>query len=122
VFYLFAIEDVHFPIWEPYGDSSRFWIGPDPMKLTPHLTAVRHTFAEANQPIGCLLRARWLTNAAADERAVGGVFFFTRLASAVAWLLPLTAGPASGGTCAAAAGSALQLHHTTRAVLEERAV
>lgn len=48
VFCVFQIDGVRFHIWEPYGDNSRFWIGPDPMMQTPHLIAARQTFAAAN--------------------------------------------------------------------------
>jgi hypothetical protein len=48
VFCLFEVGAVRFQIWEPFNDNSRFWIGPDPVQLTPHLAAVRDVFAEAN--------------------------------------------------------------------------
>lgn len=48
VFCLFEVGGVRFQIWEPFNDNSRFWIGPDPVQLTPHLAGVREAFAEAN--------------------------------------------------------------------------
>ena len=48
VFCLFDVGDVRFQIWEPFGDNSRYWIGPDPVQLTVHLASVRKAFAEVN--------------------------------------------------------------------------
>jgi hypothetical protein len=43
----FYVEGQLFVIWEPWGDNSRFWIGPDPTAPCPQLGLVRDAFALA---------------------------------------------------------------------------
>jgi hypothetical protein len=35
VFCRFELDGVGFEAWEPYGDSSRYWIGPEPPRSFP---------------------------------------------------------------------------------------
>ena len=43
----FEIGGVLFRVWEPFGDNSRYWIGPEPARPLPELAAVRAAFARA---------------------------------------------------------------------------
>ncbi len=45
VFGAFELGGVRFHLWEPFGDNSRFWIGPDPVRPVPELASVRDAFA-----------------------------------------------------------------------------
>jgi hypothetical protein len=53
-------------VWEPYGDNSRFWIGPENVEaFTENLRAVEQAFESYNPPthravIGNLLTLRFL--------------------------------------------------------------
>lgn len=47
VFCEFEIGEARFEISEPFGDSSRFWIGPVAPRTAPELAAVRVAFAHA---------------------------------------------------------------------------
>jgi hypothetical protein len=40
----FEVEGKTFVAWEPYGDNSRFWIGPEPPRWLPQTQAVRDAF------------------------------------------------------------------------------
>ncbi|GGA00902.1 hypothetical protein GCM10011408_22410 [Dyella caseinilytica] len=33
-------------MWEPFGDNSRYWIGPEPVHWCPQIDVVRHAFAK----------------------------------------------------------------------------
>jgi hypothetical protein len=46
-FCVFDLEGVRFVISEPFGDNSRFWIGPQPVSPVPQLARVRAAFDEA---------------------------------------------------------------------------
>jgi hypothetical protein len=37
----FELDDVRFVVWEPFGDSSRYWIGPEPVRRVPQLDKIR---------------------------------------------------------------------------------
>jgi hypothetical protein len=52
----FEIEGVSFILWQPWGDNSRYWIGPRPERWVPQLAAVRDAFARC-EPFGIF--ARW---------------------------------------------------------------
>ena len=44
-FCIFMVRDRRFVVWEPWGDNSRFWIGPDPAEWCPEVSVVREAFA-----------------------------------------------------------------------------
>jgi len=50
----FELERVLFRIWEPWGDSDRYWIGPEPPTWVPQIERVRATFARARPFFGML--------------------------------------------------------------------
>ena len=41
----FEVKGQKFKAWEPFGDSSRYWIGPDPPHWCEQLEIVRRVFA-----------------------------------------------------------------------------
>jgi hypothetical protein len=41
----FEIEGVAFVVWEPWGDNSRYWVGPKSERWVPQITQVRDEFA-----------------------------------------------------------------------------
>ena len=45
VFCEFSVDGVAFVAWEPFGDSSRYWIGPEPPEWRPQTQSVRDAFA-----------------------------------------------------------------------------
>jgi hypothetical protein len=45
VFCKFQIDGIDFEVWEPFGDNSRYWIGPDPARWVPQIERVRDAFA-----------------------------------------------------------------------------
>ena len=45
----FELGGVTFVIEEPFGDNSRYWVGPVPPEYVPQIAAVRDTFARAGQ-------------------------------------------------------------------------
>jgi hypothetical protein len=49
VFCKFKIDDIEFGAYEPFGDSNRFWIGPNPARWVAQLDVVREAF----------LRGKW---------------------------------------------------------------
>ena len=53
----FSLDDIRYEIWEPFGDSSRYWIGPariDPAEVVPtaEVVRVRDAFARASMLAG----------------------------------------------------------------------
>lgn len=44
VFCEFLIDGEKFVAWEPYGDNSRYWIGPDPARYLPQTQVLLETF------------------------------------------------------------------------------
>jgi hypothetical protein len=40
----FEVEGIKFVVAEPYGDNSRYWIGPEPTRWVPQIAAVRDAF------------------------------------------------------------------------------
>src|ERR1051325_2932956 len=40
----FTVEGENFVIWEPWNDSSRFWIGPKSKRYTPQFESIRRVF------------------------------------------------------------------------------
>ena len=40
----FDVEGVSFVAWEAYGDSSGYWIGPEPARPVPQIEIVREAF------------------------------------------------------------------------------
>lgn len=47
VFCEFEIEGVRFLAWEPFGDNSRYWIGPEPARWVSQIAIVREAFLRA---------------------------------------------------------------------------
>jgi hypothetical protein len=43
----FEYEGERFTVEEPFGDSSRFWVGPESRTPTPRLDPIREAFARA---------------------------------------------------------------------------
>jgi hypothetical protein len=43
----FDFRGVHFTVWEPFGDSDRYWIGPEPPAWAPEVVEVRDLFGRA---------------------------------------------------------------------------
>jgi hypothetical protein len=43
----FEIQDVTFVGWEAFGDSSEYWIGPEPVRPVPQIHIVREAFVHA---------------------------------------------------------------------------
>jgi hypothetical protein len=41
----FELDGVTFVLWEPWGDSSRYWVGPEPPRPVDQLALVRREFA-----------------------------------------------------------------------------
>ena len=40
----FVVDGKTFVAWEPYGDSSRYWIGPEPVEPLPQTQCIRDAF------------------------------------------------------------------------------
>lgn len=53
----FELEGITFVLWEPWGDNSRYWIGPRPERWVPQLAAVRYAFSRW-QPFSIIVH--WL--------------------------------------------------------------
>lgn len=47
VFCKFEVDGVAFEVWEPFGDNSRYWIGPHPVRWVPQIETVRTAFLSA---------------------------------------------------------------------------
>jgi len=43
----FVLDGVTFVVEEPFGDNSRYWIGPMPPRYVPQIATVRDAFARA---------------------------------------------------------------------------
>jgi len=43
----FELDGITFVIEEPFGDNSRYWVGPKPPEFVPQITVVRDFFARA---------------------------------------------------------------------------
>ena len=41
----FEVGGITFVAWEPYGDNSRYWIGPRPPEFSEHTATIRAAFA-----------------------------------------------------------------------------
>jgi hypothetical protein len=52
----FEVDGVTFVIEEPFGDNSRYWIGPKPPRYVAQTAVVRDVFARAG-PWGLFVRA-----------------------------------------------------------------
>jgi hypothetical protein len=46
VFLKFDVEGRHFEVWEPFGDNSRYWIGPEPAEWCEPIDRVRAAFVD----------------------------------------------------------------------------
>lgn len=49
VFCEFEINSQKFEVWEPFGDNSRYWIGPEPPHWCDQVEIVRKAFVEYKQ-------------------------------------------------------------------------
>ena len=47
IFCEFELDGIVFEAWEPFGDNSRYWIGPEPARWVPQIEAVRQAFLAA---------------------------------------------------------------------------
>lgn len=54
VFCKFSVAGATFEAWEPFGDSSRYWVGPEPVSYVPQISIIRSAF-EAYTPFTHLL-------------------------------------------------------------------
>ena len=54
----FDVGGVRFVVSEPFGDNSRYWVGPKPLRWVPEIDVVRETFAAAHVLFG--LELGWL--------------------------------------------------------------
>jgi hypothetical protein len=52
----FEVDGQRFKAWEPFGDNSRYWIGPVPTKWCPQTQVVRAAFAAHTPVIGSVQR------------------------------------------------------------------
>ena len=52
----FELDGQRFKAWEPFGDNSRYWIGPEPPKWCPQIERVRAAFVQHPPLLGFLLR------------------------------------------------------------------
>ena len=55
----FELDGIRFVAWEPFGDNSRYWVGPKspaghPPKWCPQVDQVREAFARARPFLGVL--------------------------------------------------------------------
>jgi hypothetical protein len=67
----FELDGVRFVVWEPWGDNSRYWIGPVTPGATPQILRVREAFvarssgvAAARIALFAVLFIFWLAYAA----------------------------------------------------------
>jgi hypothetical protein len=54
----FRLGPVLFVVWEPFGDNSRYWVGPKPPRWVPETAQVRAVFERARPLFGFVGRAR----------------------------------------------------------------
>jgi hypothetical protein len=52
----FELDGITFVIEEPFGDNSRYWVGPKPPHYVPQIAVVRDVFARAGL-LGLFMRA-----------------------------------------------------------------
>ena len=45
VFCQFELDGQRFKIWEPFGDNSRYWVGPEPPRWCEQVAVVREAFS-----------------------------------------------------------------------------
>ncbi len=48
VFCEFEVEGETFVAWEPFGDNSRYWIGPEPTRFLPQTQIIKSAFDAVN--------------------------------------------------------------------------
>ena len=49
VFCEFSVDEKTFVAWEPFGDNSRYWIGPEPTEALAQTQSVRDAFEAHNE-------------------------------------------------------------------------
>jgi hypothetical protein len=69
----FEMDGIPFVVDEPFGDNSRYWIGPRPPRCVPQIVAVRQAFVEKSVP------SPWVRGTI--------VVLFLALLSAIVWEL-----------------------------------
>jgi hypothetical protein len=52
----FVVDGQAFTAWEPFGDNSRYWIGPSPPRWCPQVDTVRMAFSTHTPVLGTLFR------------------------------------------------------------------
>ena len=52
----FTLREARFVAWEPWGDSSRYWVGP--VRWVPELEPIRNVFRDAPPLFGFMLPRR----------------------------------------------------------------
>ena len=73
----FEVDGEKFVAWEPYGDNSRYWIGPDPARPLPQTQLVRDAF----DAIGASRLFRWLGIVVGVFLCAVGILIFTNESS-----------------------------------------
>ena len=63
----FEVDGRRFKAWEPFGDNSRYWIGPEPPTWCPQVEHVRMAFVRHKPFLGRLLRMLRLPNGSARK-------------------------------------------------------
>ncbi len=87
----FEVDGEKFVAWEPYGDNSRYWIGPDPARWLPQTQRVRDSFAA----VGASRLFRWLGFVLGTFLLAVGVLIFAN-GSSGSWLVQAFIGVALG--------------------------
>lgn len=78
----FEVDGEKFVAWEPYGDNSRYWIGPDPARWLPQTQRVRDSF----DAVGVSRLIRWLGFILGAFLCAVGILIFANESSG-SWLL-----------------------------------
>lgn len=78
----FEIDGEKYVAWEPYGDNSRYWIGPDPARHLPQTQQVRDAF----DAVGTSRLFRWLGILVGAFLCAVGILIFANESSG-SWIL-----------------------------------
>jgi hypothetical protein len=94
----FQVGATRFVAWEPWGDSSRYWIGPEPAGLSSELPLVREAFARTrviDAVLPTIVVCGWLALAVLGHRltqsgvggwcVLGGAIMVLLLLSFILW-------------------------------------
>ena len=91
----FAVGDTRFIALEPYGDSDRYWIGPETRGQTEGLMAVRSAF-QSHHPVRAIF-TRW---SMAWSLVVLGIIAMLSAPGSSAWWLGVTVAALGGASLA----------------------